>query len=707
MAEKVLKKAEKKLEEHLNCPICLDTYTDPKQLQCNHVYCRQCLVPLGVRDQQGKLGLTCPACRQVTPIPDRGVAGLQPAFHINRLLEIQQSFRVLTVPAAVQVGAVGEATSKVAPRTSLRHCFEHPEEELKLYCEPCGELVCLQCVIKGGKHHDHDYAFLKKAFERYKKELTSSLEPMEKQVDIAMKALSQLDKRFGKISDQRAATEDSIHETSRRLREAINVREAQLTDQLDQMTQVKLKGLAVQRDQIETTLAQLCSCLHLMKKSLGQENENDALMMKSNTIEQIKELTIPFQEDTLKPNTEADIVFSPPENVTAVCRDFGQVLLSKYCPDPSKCQITGSGLEAAVAEESTVVLEAINFVGESCKVPIRLLECEVVSEIAGTRASCTVERRGQTQYRISYQPTIKGRHQLHIKAEGQHIRGSPFTVAVKAPIEKLGTPISTILCGMKCPWGCAIKQSGEVFVTDTQCVYVFTPNGQMLRSFGTHVSGLVQFKGLTLDGEGNILVADVWNHRIQKFTAQGQFLAAVGAEGRGPLQFSYPTDIAFNTSNKRFYVAENQNHRIQILNFDLSTSVLSFGKKGSGKGCFDCPYSVAFDSTGNVYVADTLNHRIQVFTAEGKFLRMFGRRGEGRGELGNPAGVAIDTSDMVYVSENGNHRVSVFTSDGQFVTSFGRKGNGPGEFVYPCGLAVDDCGVVYVCDGDNRRVQVF
>ena len=712
MAEIVLKKAEKKLEEHLSCPICLDTYTDPKQLQCNHVYCQQCLVPLVVRDQQGQLGLTCPSCRQVTPIPDRGVAGLQPAFHINRLLEIQESFQVLTVPAAVPVGEVGEATSNASPRTSLRHCFEHPEEELKLYCEPCGELVCYQCVIKDGKHHDHDYALLKKAFEKYKEEITSSLEPMEKQVDIAMKALSQLDTCCGEISDQRAVTEDSIHETGRQLREAVNVREAQLIDQLDQMTREKLKGLAVQKDQIETTLAQLCSCLHLMKKSLRQENEDDALMMKSNTIEQIKELTAPFQEDTLKPNTEADIVFSAPE-VSAVCQDFGQVLLSKYFADPSKCQITGSGLEAAVAEkESTVVLAAINIVGESCKVPIRLLECEVLSEIAGTRASCTVERRGQSQYGISYQPTIKGRHQLHIKAEGQHIRGSPFTVAVKAPIEKLGTPISTILCGMKCPGWCVIKQSGELFVTDgnAHCVAVFTLNGQKLRSFGTYGSGQGQFNipfGLTLDGEGNVLVADFWNHRIQKFTAQGQFLAAVGAKGSGPLQFSLPTDIAFNTSNKRFYVAEIGNDRIQILNFDLSISVLSFGKKGSRKGCFDCAHSVACDSTGNVYVADAGNHRIQVFTAEGKFLRMFGRHGEGRGELGYPAGVAIDTSDIVYVSEEGNYRVSVFTSDGLFVTSFGHRGNGPGEFAKPRGLVVDDCGVVCVCDSGNSRFQAF
>ena len=66
MAEKALNR----LEDQLNCSICLDTYTDPKLLQCFHAYCKQCLVPLVDRDQQGQLGLSCPTCRQVTPIPD-------------------------------------------------------------------------------------------------------------------------------------------------------------------------------------------------------------------------------------------------------------------------------------------------------------------------------------------------------------------------------------------------------------------------------------------------------------------------------------------------------------------------------------------------------------------------------------------------------------------------------------------------------------
>ena len=103
------KEALEKVEETLNCSICLDTYTDPKLLQCFHVFCRQCLVPLVVRDQQRRHSLTCPSCRQVTPIPaDRGVAGLQPAFYINHLLEIQDSLKKAETPAATPEDAVGD-----------------------------------------------------------------------------------------------------------------------------------------------------------------------------------------------------------------------------------------------------------------------------------------------------------------------------------------------------------------------------------------------------------------------------------------------------------------------------------------------------------------------------------------------------------------------------------------------------------------------
>ena len=708
MAEKTLLE---KVEEELNCSICLDTYSDPKLLQCFHAYCHKCLVKLVVRDQQGQLILTCPICRHDTPVPANGTAGLQPAFQINHLLEIMEEHKKAAADPPASAEKAERDSASLTSRDKVKVCCrEHAGKEVELFCETCGEPVCVKCALRGGKHHSHDYEELDKAFERYKVEVTASLEPMEKQVTTITKALAQLDARCAEISDQRAAVESDIHTAFGKLQRILDTRKTELIGKLHHVTQTKLKGLAVQRDQLETTLAQLSSCLGFMRESLKTGSQEEVLSMKSSVVKQVKELTTTFPPDMLKPSTEADVIFSALADVATACRNYGQVS-APGLPDPSKCHATGKGIEAAVVGEmSTAVLQAVNFKGQPCEEPIQSSECELVSELSGTRTQGSVERKGQSQYEINYQLTIKGRHQLHVKMEGQHIRGSPFTISAKSPVEKLGTPILT-LRGVRGPYGVAINQRGEVIVAEYvgRCVSVFSPSAEKLRTFGTRGSGQGQFgypSGVAVDGEWNILVANSGNHRIQKFTPEGQFLTAVGAEGKGPLQFNYPTDIVLNAANKKVYVTDSVNHRVQVLNSDLTFSS-SFGSCGSGKGQFDLPCGIACDRIGKVYVADRDNHRIQVFTAEGKFLKMFGRWGGGRGELRGPASLAVDSNDIVYVSEGSNHRVSVFTSEGVFVTSFGSRGEGPGQFNYPYGVAVDNSGVVYVCDHSNHCVQIF
>ena len=493
MAGKVIQELEKQVEEQLNCSICLGTYTDPKLLECFHVYCQQCLVPLVVRDQQGELGLTCPTCRQVTPIPDKGVTGLQSvaAFQINRLMEIQNNIKKLKNPAATVKGAMGSTTINTPSRNVIFHCFEHVEEEIKLYCTTCGVLICLLCGLKDGKHHDHDCSPLKKAFERYKEEMTSFVEPLEKQVSTIKKALAQLDRCHEEISNQQEVIENNIHITFRRLREVLNVRETEIINQLHKTTQGKLKDLAVQSDEIETTLAQLNSCLHFIGESLKTGNEQDVLMMKINTVNQAKELTTPFQSDFLKPDTEADMVFLASADMTSSCLNYGKLIVTSSA-DPSKCHTTVKCVVemATGGEKSTSILHAVNFAGEPCEKTIRSLESELVSEITGTRESCIVERKELSQYEITYHPTIKGRHQLHIKVEGQHVKGSPFSIAIKLPVKKLSKPILTIN-HLKIPDGVVTNQRREVVVTEEtgHCVSVFSPCGEKLRSFGTHGSG--------------------------------------------------------------------------------------------------------------------------------------------------------------------------------------------------------------------------
>ena len=688
MAEEALEKIE---EQVVNCSICLDTYTDPKLLQCFHVFCQQCLVRVKDKQQDTQNSIACPTCRQATPITARGVAGLQPAFYINKLLEILK----------------GAAPADLNPVKKISHCLAHEDKELELYCETCGELVCYKCVTMG-EHYSHDYEEINAAFEKYKEEITPLLEPMQKQVELLKDGLALIDQHCIVISDQQVTLEDDIHTTFRKLRETLIIRETELVSQLHKMTWDKLKSLAAQSDKIEITLTKMNRYLHFVRESIKEGNEGDVLMMKKTAVYQVQELTTSIQKDTVKPNTEADMVFLALAGLDATCQDYGQVF-APGLPDPSKCYVTSEGgfKMAVVGEKSTVILHAINYGRKPCEESIGSLKCELLSEITGTRANCSVARRGQSEYEISYQPTVKGRHRLHIQVEGQYVRGSPSRAPVKSSVEKLGTPILT-LGEMRGPHGVAINQRGEVVVTEVSghCVSVFTYRGKRIRSFGSGQGQFTLPNGVAVDDKGNILVTDSHNHHIQKFTADGQFLEALLTKGNGALQFNNPTDITFNARNDKVYVVDSKNNRVQVLNSDL-TFFGTFGKYGNGKGQFSFPWGIACDSTGKVYVADTGNHRIQVFTGEGKFVRMFGRHGQRKGELAGPCCVAVDTSGMVYISEGGNHRVSVFTSEGQYLVSFGTKGIEEGEFNSPLGLAVDKYGVVYVCDCNNTRIQVF
>ena len=667
---------------------------DPVPVENDRVYCQQCQVPLvPPRDRFGSLDLTCPSCLHATRIPDSGT----PGFHSD-------SDEELELLSASLEGSTDSPIFEFPPRRATNHCSIHAEREQDVFCETCRRCVCSHCISKGGKHHGHNSELLEDAFKKYTKEIRASLEPMEKQIGAVQKTLMQLDIRYKEVSDKRAAIKGSIRTTFGRLQEVLRDRETQLINKVDQMAEGKQDGLIAQRDELETNLAQLNSCLHFMEETLKPGNEENVLTMKANTMSQVKELTAPLNPAVMTPITEADITFLAPTDLIGPCQDYGEVI-AVCLPDPSKCLVAGKGLKSAiVGERSTVTL---NFEGKRSKEVVRVWAIEFVSETTGTSGNCTVDRKGRSQYDISYLPTIKGRHQLRIKIEGQHIRGSPFSVIVKSPVEKLGAPILAIT-EVDGPWGIAVNQNGEVVVIeqDIHCVTVFGANGGRLRSFGTRGSDPGHFlnpRGVAVDGEGNILVADGGNHRIQKFTYEGKFLAAVGTQGSGTLQLSYPMDVAFNPSNKRLYVADSENKRIQVLTSDLTFSG-TFGMKGKA---LKEPCGISCDTTGKVYVVDRDNHCIQVFTAEGKFLRRIGKHGVGSGELDLPYYIATDVKGVVYISEWGNNRVSVFTSEGQFVTSFGGRGDGPGDFQWPRGLAVDDIGMVYVCDGDNNRIQTF
>jgi len=188
-------------------------------------------------------------------------------------------------------------------------------------------------------------------------------------------------------------------------------------------------------------------------------------------------------------------------------------------------------------------------------------------------------------------------------------------------------------------------------------------------------------------------------------SAEVTFLNTWGSEGTGDGEFGNPYGITLSDTGQ-VYVTDRENHRIQRFDADGNYE-LQWGSYGSGHGAFDLPYGITLSDTGQAYVTDRLNHRIQRFDADGNYQLQWGGNGSGDGEFNSPYGITLSGTGQVYVTDASNHRIQRFDADGNYQMQWGGNGSGDGEFSYPWGVALSGTGQVYVTDFYNDRIQRF
>jgi len=246
----------------------------------------------------------------------------------------------------------------------------------------------------------------------------------------------------------------------------------------------------------------------------------------------------------------------------------------------------------------------------------------------------------------------------------------------------------------------------NLYVVDmTGRVQKFSPEGKFLLSWQMPQTDLGKPKGMACDREGNIVVLEPHYQRVNHFTPEGKLVAQWGVKGTNAGELTLPRSIAVDTKNNVIVSEYTLVDRVQKFSARGGRVLAAWGTPGQGTGEFNRAEGVATDSADQIYVADSCNHRIQIYTGEGKLLRAYGHAGTAAGQMSYPYDVAVDKQGRQYVCEFGNSRLQIFDAKDQSLEIIGKAGPEPGQFANPWSLALDSKGNLYVADSMNHRVQ--
>ncbi len=290
-----------------------------------------------------------------------------------------------------------------------------------------------------------------------------------------------------------------------------------------------------------------------------------------------------------------------------------------------------------------------------------------------------------------------------IKYTRQYSGGSDFQSKSKAADILLGAKRALVL---KKPKGVHVAKDNKIYVTDTAAgdVFIFDPINKEANSVNT-MGARFFFKpiGVTTDDQNRIFITDSQTDKVTVLDQEGKVLATL--KPRTP--FKQPSGIAADSERNRLYVIDTHNHHIEVFALDTLKHEDTIGKRGKDEGEFNFPSNIAVDSEGHVYVVDTMNGRVQIFDAEGRFIHMFGQFGDIPGMFARPKGIDVDSEGHIYVVDAAFNNVQIFNQEGEPMMAFIGYGDDRGGMILPSGIALGPEDYVYVIDSWNRRVKVL
>jgi ABC-type Fe3+ transport system permease subunit/sugar lactone lactonase YvrE len=279
------------------------------------------------------------------------------------------------------------------------------------------------------------------------------------------------------------------------------------------------------------------------------------------------------------------------------------------------------------------------------------------------------------------------------------------------------------------PRSLVCDRQDRLFVADfTGRIQRFSPDGRFELQWQMPETELGKPKGMGLDRDGDIVVVEPHYMRVNHFTPEGLLVSRWGTRGTSEGEFILPRAVVQDAAGcfllSEYTVVDRiQRFRPEVKDLGRFPSPIPspfraspspdvrrlldrvWGTPGSGPGQLNRAEGLAVDAQDHLWVADSCNHRVEVFDREGNRIRTLGRAGTGPGDFSYPYDVKIDAAGRVFVCEFGNSRITVLDSTGQVIEVVGGAGGALGQFANPWAITLDSRGNLYVADAQNHRVQ--
>ena len=543
-------------------------------------------------------------------------------------------------------------------------CPLHEKYTLEVYCKQCKMLICKNCMDFKHREHQKQCDLVEEVAKQEMESLKACQGDTEGAVASLDAAIAKCKETMEKVEARKKAVDTAITNSLEQVRKA-------LLTQNEKIRSGKIAGLEAQVCQLQRVRDGL-SLASTMIAEAQSHSPAQLLSTKKVLVERAKKLRKEFKDSNLLPCWNANFVTDISDAGTI------SKMISLGCVSggghPASSTCTARYLpHAVVGKPCTIKVVA----KDKQRKPVGKGGDEVEAKLVqtgfqGPPVPGKTTDHGDGTYSVSVTPQTVGEHELHVTLAHGHVKGSPFKYSITNPRATPYTALSAQhpISSYKNPFDVAVTEEGNLAVAEWgyQTVSLYSVTGQRIHLFGTantYGSGDGQFhypSGVAIRGD-LMYVLEINNYRVQKFSvSKRSFISKFGSSGKGKGQFSSPRGICIDSEGKVF-IADYSNNHIQVFNEDDSFAY-SFP-------CQQSPWGLAFDHQGHLHVAVYGSNCIRVFTPEGTPITSYGS-----GTLSSPTGIAIDGQGYIAISENGgNNRLWIYNPDHNLVHTLSNQFN--------------------------------